>query len=124
MGGWMPSISGGHPPRRTVPLRRQFGLGCRAKDRVATFKSCATASRDRQDDLAELLAVFEALVGIGGALERQDGINHGLQQAAFEKLEHGIQLRLASHKRTQNRELPRKDIIDIELPFGAGGRAA
>ncbi len=67
-------MSAGHGPPRRMPLR------------------------NRQYYLAELLAVFEALVGIGGAFERHDGINHGLEQAALEQLEDRIQLRLAAHE--------------------------
>ena len=62
-------------------------------------------------------------MGVGGALEKHHAVNHRLQQSAFEKLEHGIKLRLAPHEGTQNRELPREQIADIELPLEAGCRA-
>ena len=56
--------------------------------------------------------------------ERHHAVNHRLQQSALEKLEHGIKLRLAPHERTQNRELPREEIADIDFSLEAGRRAA
>jgi len=60
------------------------------------------SSGDLQDDLAELFAIFEAAVRLGGSFEWKDRINDRLQKAASDQFERRIELRFASHKRPQN----------------------
>src|SRR5579863_6846172 len=86
-----------------------------AIDEWAAPRSSAALLGNRQHHFAELLAIFEALVRVGGALERHDAINHRLQQPALKQLERREELFLESHERAQNRKLPDKEIVDIDF---------
>src|SRR5271154_7178513 len=80
--------------------------------------------RNTQNYFAELLAVFEAFVRFGGALERHHAINYRLEQAALEKLERSEKLGLESHERAEHRELPNEEVVDINFCIEAGGGSA
>lgn len=70
--------------------------------KVPSKSSTLQSSCDGEDNLAELLVVFEALMGFGGAVKWQNAIDHRFEQPAFEKLKHRKQLRLRSHERSED----------------------
>src|SRR5271155_5146455 len=91
----------------------------------ATCHNSRTArDSDLEHNLAELLAPLEARVCFRAMSERQHLVNHRLHEAARNEFEHGIELRFRAHVRSENRNVPREEIAEIELPFPAARCAA
>src|SRR6266851_2841410 len=68
-----------------------------------------------QDDFAELLALFEQLVGVGALRQREGAVDHGAQLALPDQLQYGIELGPAAHIRAQDGQLAAEQVAEVEL---------
>src|SRR5919108_5616418 len=80
--------------------------------------------RDGQEDLAELAAALEVLVGLGGLVERKDAVDDGLRLAARDQLVGAFEVLAGSHGRAVDRELLPPDPVELSGRVGAARRAA
>ena len=75
----------------------------------------ATALVDLDDDLAELLAILQQLMGLARFRQRQDPIQDGLQLPLADELGDPKRPGLASSRRAEDLEIPEKDVAEVGL---------
>src|SRR5450432_82677 len=74
-------------------------------------------------DLAEMLPVFEALVGGADFGERKNRIDHGLQLAAEDELQDAVQFAHGAHERAQQAPLFAEEVAQVDGGVETGGGA-
>src|SRR4029079_16515136 len=81
------------------------------------------ASAHLQDDLPELVLVFQAALRVGGALERKHLVDHRRDPAVEEQWRRGVELGEAPHVAAEQRQLAREEMTQIERGGKTGRRA-
>ena len=79
---------------------------------------------DGENDFAEVLGLFEVVVGGGALVEGPDLVHDGNKTALRNELEDGAQLVLGAHVGAENGKLAGEEETDIEFGVEAGGGAA
>ena len=79
--------------------------------------------RDLEDDLAELLALFQIAVGVGGLLERKDAVDDRFEPAARQQGHHGLHVTQGGAVGADDLKLLVEDVVDLDFAL-VGSRAA